>query len=217
MIHIQSFLVAQFFTAWGQRLCIDWNTKCRFDRREREKRNQRADKKKSRNIIWKIYKKSLLNTRHTQKYFQRGTEVPPRTIRPLVGPLVDWNILLSSPTRKHLMFQKISVCGRYQCQKNFILHSLKSLTPKYRCQLWGKESTLTTVVHFVWRNVTWTVGCAVNCVATVDVTNRHIGQWSDRRRAVLLAMTYSRVTQYKHVTVRDAVQLVSVLVLQQLQ
>jgi hypothetical protein len=26
----------------------------------------------------------------------------------------------------------------------------------------------------VWRNVTWTVGSAVNCVATVDVTNRHI-------------------------------------------
>jgi hypothetical protein len=64
-------------------------------------------------------------------------------------------------------------------------------------------------------HVTWTVGCAVNCVATDDVTNRHIGQWSDRRGVVWLAMTDRRGTQYKHVTVADAVQLVSVIILHQ--
>ena len=35
------------------------------------------------------------------------------------------------------------------------------------------QSTMTKVMHFVSRNVIWTLGCAVNCVATVDLTNRH--------------------------------------------
>jgi len=44
------------------------------------------------------------------------------------------------------------------------LHILfNEVTPKYRYQLWGKESTITTTVRFAWSKVTWTVGCAVNC------------------------------------------------------
>ena len=86
---------------------------------------------------------------------------------------------------------------------------------KYRHQPWGKDSTVTAVMHFVWRNVTWTLGCAV----TVDVTNRHIrtGQRSERRRGVWLAMTDRRGTQDKHVTVPDAVQFVSGITLQKWQ
>jgi len=60
--------------------------------------------------------------------------------------------------------------GDIIAKRNFILHSMKAHTPKYRYQLWGKESVVTAVAHFIWRNVTCTVGCAVNCVATVDVT-----------------------------------------------
>ena len=132
-------------------------------------------------------------------------KIPERMIRPLSAPLEDWNIFPNSPNRKQILFQKLWVCGRYQCQKNFILHSMKSLRAKYRQQLWRKESTVTTVVHFVCRNVTWTVGCAVTCLAAVDVTDTS-GQWSESRRVVLLAMTDRRGTEDKHVTVRDTVR-----------
>jgi len=57
---------------------------------------------------------------------------------------------------------------------NFILYSMGSLISRYKYQLRGKDSTLNKVVGFVWRNVTWTVGCAVNCLATVDLTHWHI-------------------------------------------
>ena len=78
---------------------------------------------------------------------------------------------------------------------------------KYRHQPWGKDSTVTVVMHFVWRNVTWMLGCAV----TIDVTDRHIrtGQWCERRRVVWLAMTDRRGTHDKQVTVADAVKVVS--------
>jgi len=47
MIHIRQFLQQQFFFVIGQGFCIEWNTKCRFDRRERENRkpNSRKGKK----------------------------------------------------------------------------------------------------------------------------------------------------------------------------
>jgi hypothetical protein len=51
-----------------------------------------------------------------------------------LGPLVDRNISLSCLDRKHLIFQKISVCGRYQCQKK--LHTaFNEVTSKYRYRL----------------------------------------------------------------------------------
>jgi hypothetical protein len=34
-----------------------------------------------------------------------------------VGPLVEGNILLILATKAQMIFQTISVCGRYECQK----------------------------------------------------------------------------------------------------
>ena len=61
------------------------------------------------------------------------------------------------------------------------------------------------------------MGCEMNCVATVAVKKRYIGQWSDRRRVVLLAITDSRGTQDKQLTVPDEEKLVSIILLQQSQ
>jgi len=127
---------------------------------------------------------------------------------------VDWNIFLRFPNIEDLIFQTISACGQYQYQKKLYIAFNEVTYSKYKYQLWGKKSTVTKVINSVCRNVTWTLGCAVNCLATVDVTDTS-GQWSERRRVVLIAMTVRRRTHDKHVTVPDAVELVSVLILQQ--
>jgi hypothetical protein len=86
--------------------------------REKENRNQEQRKKKNCSIrLERNQTKLLRNTEHAYRNFKRGTEIPERILRPFAGPLLDWNIFLSPPTRKHLIFQTISVCGRYRCQK----------------------------------------------------------------------------------------------------
>ena len=80
----------------------------------------------------------------------------------------------SAPSSKHLIFQTISVCGRYQCQIK--LHIAFNEVPYTKIQTAAvREGVNRNCSHeFVWRNVTWTVGCTVICLGTVDVTNRHI-------------------------------------------
>jgi hypothetical protein len=65
-------------------------------------------------------KPNFYELQDTHRNFKKGTEVPERKLRPLVGPLVERNIFLSSPITKNFVSQMISVCGRYQCQT--ILH-----------------------------------------------------------------------------------------------
>jgi len=79
---------------------------------ERENRNQRAEKEREpfnqngKEIKSNCYEIHRTHT-HTHRNFKRSTEVPERKMRPLVGPLVERNIFLSSPNRKHLIFQTI--------------------------------------------------------------------------------------------------------------
>ena len=143
---------------------------------KRGNRNQRAEEEKEPfNRNGKEIKPNYYEIQNTHaENFKGVSEILERSIRPLVGPLVYWNIFLNSSSRKHLIFQRYRSVGDISAKINFILLSMKSLTAKYREQLWGKESTVTTVMHFVSMNVTWIMGCAVTCLATVDVTNRHI-------------------------------------------
>ena len=86
---------------------------------EREKQETKSRESKiTIQSEWKGNKTGLIrNTGYTYRPFKRSTEVPERTIRLLVEQLVYWSIFLSSPSRKHLIFKKMAVCGRYQCQK----------------------------------------------------------------------------------------------------
>jgi hypothetical protein len=80
----------------------------------------------------------------------------------------------SSLSGKHLIFQTISVCVRYQCQIK--LHIAFNEVPYTKIQIAALREGVNRKcsLEFLWWNVTWTVGCAVTCLATGDVTNRHI-------------------------------------------
>jgi len=72
---------------------------------------------------------------HTHINFENVTYVPEDKIRPLVGRLEERNILLNFSTKKHLISNIISVCGRYQCQKKLHTAFNEFSCFKYRYQL----------------------------------------------------------------------------------
>jgi hypothetical protein len=121
------------------------------------KENRKSNSRKRKRTFqseWNINETNLLrNTGHTYRNFKGGTEVPEWKLRPLLGSHLDWNIFLISPSSKHLIFQMISVFGRYHSQTK--LHNpfnevtyIKIQTPAVR-----EGVTVTAVVHFVWE--TW--------------------------------------------------------------
>jgi len=74
---------------------------------ERRQKPKSRETKEDRSIRLEINKTKLLrNTEQAYRNFKRGTEIPERKLRPLVGPLLYLNIFLSSPSRNKLDISK---------------------------------------------------------------------------------------------------------------
>ena len=82
---------------------------------ERENRNTNSRIKKPFNKNGKELKPNCCEIQDKHRNFKNCTEVPESVISRLVEQLVERNIFLSSLTRKHLISQKMTACGRYQC------------------------------------------------------------------------------------------------------
>jgi hypothetical protein len=78
---------------------------------ERKNRNQRAEKEKeSCHLIGKEIKPNCYEIQDTYTVpLKEALKYPKGRYVPLLGPIVDCNIFVCSPSRKHLIFQKISV------------------------------------------------------------------------------------------------------------
>jgi hypothetical protein len=84
----------------------------------RETGNGMAGKRDPFKYDGKQLKPNCYEIQHTyQENLKKWTEVPEWKICSPVGPFVGRNNFLSPPIRKNLIFQTISDCGRYNCQK----------------------------------------------------------------------------------------------------
>jgi hypothetical protein len=74
-----------------------------------EKENRKTKSRKRKTTVaskWRSKTKLLQNTGNIYRTFKRVTEIPERKIHSLVGPLVDQNVFLSSPSGKGWIFSK---------------------------------------------------------------------------------------------------------------